>query len=124
MARAHEQPIRITTAAESRQVDIAHRQRRYLISMSIRTLCFVGAVIAGINHVVWLWPILIVAALFLPYVAVVMANANNTKGATPLDLLDNPYGTPQLGAGDAQRDGRGEDAEHLHPHGRSDQDRA
>jgi len=91
MARAHEQPIRITTAAESRQVDIAQRQKRYLITMSIRTVCFVGAVIAAVNHVTWLWPILIVASLFLPYIAVVIANASNTKGQTEMDLLDTHY---------------------------------
>ena len=96
MARAHEQPIRITTAAESRQVDIAHRQKRYLMAMGIRTLCFIGAVIAGVNHVVWLWPVLIVAALFLPYVAVVMANAVNTKGTTAMDLLDSPFDRHEL----------------------------
>jgi len=91
MARAHEQPIRITTAAQSRQVDLAQRQKRYGIAMAIRTVCFVGAVIAGANHINWLWPVLIVAALFLPYVAVVMANAANTKGATEMDLLDTHY---------------------------------
>jgi hypothetical protein len=96
MARAHEQPIRITTAAESRQVDIAHRQKRYLMAMGIRTLCFIGAVIAGVNHIVWLWPVLIVAALFLPYIAVVMANAVNTKGATAMDLLDSPFDRHEL----------------------------
>jgi hypothetical protein len=91
MARAQEQPIRITTAAQSRQVDLAHRQKQYGIAMAIRTVCFVGAVIAGANHITWLWPILIVAALFLPYVAVVRANAANTKGATETDLLDTVY---------------------------------
>ncbi|WGL50869.1 DUF3099 domain-containing protein [Nocardioides sp. BP30] len=96
MARAHDQPIRITTAAQSRQVDIAHRQRRYVMAMGIRTLCFIGAVIAGVNHVVWLWPVLILAAIFLPYIAVVMANAANTKGATEMDLLDTPYHANEL----------------------------
>ena len=38
----HEQVVRITSAAESPGVDIAHRQRRYLISMAIRTLCARG----------------------------------------------------------------------------------
>jgi hypothetical protein len=96
MVKAHEQPIRITTAAESRQVDISHRQRRYMMAMAIRTLCFIGAVIAGVNHVAWLWPVLILAAIFMPYVAVVMANATNTKGSRPMDLLDSPYDRHQL----------------------------
>jgi|GEM_PF-2732703 len=104
MARAQQEPIRITTAAQSRSVDIAHRQRRYLIAMATRTACFIGAVLAGANHITWLWPILIVAAIFLPYVAVVMANAANTKGSTAMDLLDSPYGGHELpGADDEDR---------------------
>ena len=51
------------------------RQKRYLLSMSLRTLCFVGAIIASMAGVDWLWPILIAGALILPYIAVVMANA-------------------------------------------------
>ena len=43
------QPIRITTAGRSRAEDIAIRQKRYAISMSIRSLCFIGAVIAGLD---------------------------------------------------------------------------
>ena len=111
MARAHEQPIRITTAAQSREVDIAYRQKRYLIAMSIRTACFIGAVIAGVNHIVWLWPVLILLALFLPYFAVVRANAANTKGATALDLLDTPYHQHELDQArtDERGDGRGEE---------------
>ena len=72
--------VRITSAAASRNADIAARQKRYLFSMGIRTLCFVGAIIASLAGIHWLWPILIVAALVLPYVAVVMANAATTQG--------------------------------------------
>ena len=80
MAKDHarsERPVRITTAAASREDDIRHRQRRYVISMGIRTVCFVAAVIVGHGWVMW---VLIVAALLLPYVAVVMANAASSKG--------------------------------------------
>ena len=45
--------------------------RRYIISMGIRTLCFIGAVVVGDNWVRW---VLVVGAFVLPYVAVVMAN--------------------------------------------------
>ena len=69
-------PVRITTAAASRDDDISARQRRYVISMGIRTVCFVAAVIVGHGWVMW---VLIVAALLLPYVAVVMANAASSK---------------------------------------------
>src|SRR3954469_1693830 len=71
--------VRITSAAASRNADIAARQKRYLLSMSLRTLCFVGAIIASLAGVHWLWPILIAGALVLPYIAVVMANAATTR---------------------------------------------
>ena len=72
-------PIRITTAGSSPEADLARRQKRYIISMSIRTACFIGAAIAGMAGINWLWPFLILAALVLPYVAVVNANAANTR---------------------------------------------
>jgi len=51
--RHHDEPIRITTAASSRADDIAARQKRYLLSMSIRSACFVGAVVSAIAGVDW-----------------------------------------------------------------------
>ncbi len=85
-------PIRITTVGSSPQDDIARRQKRYIISMSIRSLCFIGAAVAGVAGIDWLWPILIVAALILPYVAVVMANAATTRtDALPLTGGGNPH---------------------------------
>jgi DUF3099 family protein len=87
--------VRITSAAESRNADIAARQKRYLFSMSLRTLCFVGAIIASLAGIHWLWPILIVGALVLPYVAVVMANAATTKG-DGFALLDHGGGHREL----------------------------
>jgi hypothetical protein len=68
--------VRITTAGASREDDISSRQRRYVLSMGFRTLCFVAAVIVGHGVIMW---ILIVAALVLPYVAVVMANAASSR---------------------------------------------
>jgi hypothetical protein len=99
MARDHNrepEAVRITSAAASRNADIATRQRRYLLSMSLRTLCFVGAIVASLLGIHWLWPILIVGALVLPYVAVVMANAATTK-SDGFALLDHGSAHPQLG---------------------------
>ena len=72
---AHDRAIRITTASTSRQDEIAQRQRRYLLSMSLRTACFIGAVLAE----GWLRWVLVAGAVLLPYVAVVMANAVASK---------------------------------------------
>ncbi len=81
--RAHggETPIRITTAATSPHADIAARQRRYLIAMGVRTLCFVMVALLAITHAgpEWLPWIFVAGALILPYVAVVMANVSDTK---------------------------------------------
>ncbi len=79
--------VRITTASASRTEEIAGRQRRYVISMTIRTICFVAAVLVGPG---WLRWVLVAAALLLPYVAVVMANATHTKG--------DDFALPQGGA--------------------------
>jgi hypothetical protein len=93
MARNRSRPpeaVRITTAASDRNEDIARRQRRYLMSMSLRSLCFVGAIVAALAGVSWLWPILIFGALILPYIAVVMANAVSTR-SDAFDLADTAY---------------------------------
>ena len=49
-------------ARRSRADDIAARQQRYLISMGIRTVCFVGAVVSASPALAALW-VLIAAAL-------------------------------------------------------------
>ncbi|HEY7858568.1 MAG TPA: DUF3099 domain-containing protein [Candidatus Nanopelagicales bacterium] len=66
---------RITTAAPGLTADQITRRRRYLISMTIRTLCFLGAVVTPPP---WRWG-LVVAAVLLPYIAVVMANARRDE---------------------------------------------
>ena len=88
--------MRITTASTSANADLAKRQRRYLFSMSIRTVCFVGAIIA--NHG-WLMWTLIFGALILPYVAVVMANASTTK-SDGFSLIDRGIQRPELMSGE------------------------
>ena len=49
-----------------------------MFSMSLRTVCFVSAILT--RHVSWLWPVFIAGALVLPYIAVVMANAVHSRG--------------------------------------------
>ena len=90
--------IRITTAAGNRADDIRARQKRYLFSMSLRTICFVGAIIASLAGVDWLWPFLIAGAIVLPYIAVVMANAaaNLSDG---FKLREADFSRPELEAG-------------------------
>ena len=93
--------VRITTAAVSRQDDLRMRNRRYLLSMSLRTICFVGAVVAFLSHVDWLWPFLIAGAIVLPYLAVVMANAAAGR-KDGFELRTGDLTTPRLDPGKPQ----------------------
>ncbi|WP_122817648.1 DUF3099 domain-containing protein [Nocardioides pantholopis] len=88
--RTRPEPVRITTAAANRSEELAARQRRYLVSMLIRTVCFIGAAISGAAGITWLWPILIAAAVVLPYLAVVEANTADTR-TDAYDLPDTGY---------------------------------
>jgi hypothetical protein len=90
MSRREPEAVRITTATRSRSADIDARQRRYVISMGIRTLCFVAAVLS-IGH--WFMWAFVAASFFLPYVAVVMANA----GAAPDPGGPSPFSAEPLG---------------------------
>ena len=88
------EPIRITTASSSKAQDIASRQKKYLLSMSLRSACFIGAVIAGPGLLCWF---LIAGALVLPYVAVVLANVSTSR-TDGFALLDTTH-QRELGAG-------------------------
>ncbi|WP_055585044.1 DUF3099 domain-containing protein [Streptacidiphilus griseoplanus] len=66
--------IRITGARASLTDDVRGRQRRYIISMSIRTLCVILAVVLW-NVERPLAVIALVGGAVLPYIAVVVANA-------------------------------------------------
>ena len=98
--------IRITTASSSTHDDIAARQRRYVFSMAVRTVCFVAAILTdGVLR----W-VLVAAALILPYVAVVMANAAAPK-SDGFALADGISGHPQLPQGtDSEGPDRSEDS--------------
>lgn len=61
----------ITSAPKSLKNDLAGRQRRYLISMIIRTVCFLLTV-ALPSPYRWF---ALAGAMILPYIAVVVANA-------------------------------------------------
>jgi Protein of unknown function (DUF3099) len=89
---------RITSAAPPHSEDIAWRQKRYIIQMSIRAVCFMLAVVVpGPMRYV-----LLLAAVVLPYVAVVGANAGRGNLQTPPDSLMSdapPHEPPALGPG-------------------------
>ena len=82
--RGRSQVHMVTQARRSLSEDISFRQRRYLLMMGVRALCFIIAVVMFVNHLGWLTVIPAAGAIFIPYFAVVFANGgrepSNTRG--------------------------------------------
>jgi hypothetical protein len=72
----------VTEAHPSKSADIAYRERRYLIMMGIRVVCFVAAVIVFAKGGGWLTAIPAVGAIAIPYFAVVFANGGREPSST------------------------------------------
>lgn len=85
--RKGEEPVRITSAARPRSEDIRGRERRYIMSMAVRTLCFLLAIVFRDYWVVWVF---LAGAVLLPYVAVVIANAGVTPDPDASDVEYHP----------------------------------
>lgn len=81
----------ITNAQRGISQQQTARTRRYLISMAIRTVCFLLAI------VVPGWPkiLFIIGAVILPYLAVVIANAGRENDDPPMDSVAMPT-APEL----------------------------
>lgn len=90
-ARRPPDTVRVTTAPVTRADEQAGRQRRYLISMAVRTACFIGAVVVGPG---WLRWVLVAGACLLPYVAVVFANTEGRRDDGYLLSDPRPVRTP------------------------------
>jgi Protein of unknown function (DUF3099) len=88
---------RITGAQTSLSQDQRGRTRRYLWSMGIRTLCFLGAIAA---HGPLRW-VLVVLALVLPWVSVVSANVGREQDRDPPPTTVPTVERPALGSGPA-----------------------
>ena len=94
--RHHHDVQSVTSAPEARTEDQARRLKRYLITMAIRTACFVLLVVVD----AWYRWIFAAGAVFLPFIAVVAANAvmpRVTGRVRPvLSIVDE---TPQITRG-------------------------
>jgi hypothetical protein len=67
----------VTTAAISPEQELAARERRYIITMVIRTICFALAVLLPVP-LVWKLPA-VIAAIVLPWLAVTAANVGPAR---------------------------------------------
>ena len=79
----------VTEARKPRSEDIAYRERRYLIMMGFRLVCFVVAIVLFTQGAGWLAAIPAVGAIAIPYFAVVFANGGReptrTRGFRPYE---------------------------------------
>ena len=89
----HADPVNISTAPISHAQDIRGRQTRYVISMLIRTACFLGAIVAS-GPLRW---VLVAAALCLPYIAVVLANSGSRRAPQNASFTHEPFGALEPG---------------------------
>ncbi|MBA3742554.1 DUF3099 domain-containing protein [Sporichthya sp.] len=80
-SRKHEPVHSVTGVRDSLTADIRARQRRYVLFMGVRTLCFLAAVVTPSP---WRWMLLGVAVV-LPHIAVIVANGGRepTRDAPP-----------------------------------------
>ncbi|WP_201776866.1 DUF3099 domain-containing protein [Streptacidiphilus anmyonensis] len=89
-------PVRITAASRGLSEDIRHRQRRYALTMGIRTLCVILAIVLWqVDRIAAV--IAIVAGGVLPYIAVVFANAGHERTEEPFDSPYTPEDRPNPG---------------------------
>lgn len=85
----------ITTVGQSPESERKARMVKYLIAMTIRVICIVSAIfVEG-----WLMWLCFAGAIFLPYFAVVIANAQAPKAGTldQVSVVAKPI-TVDLGA--------------------------
>lgn len=103
----HDQAVRITGARASLTDDVRGRQRRYVISMGIRTVCVILTVLLWHVNTILAWAML-AAGLLLPYFAVVIANAGRENGTSLPHAYTPTADRPALES--APRDGEESDA--------------
>ncbi|MEV5970595.1 DUF3099 domain-containing protein [Streptomyces sp. NPDC051921] len=99
--------FRITGARQGLAEDVRGRQRRYVVSMTIRTLSVIAAVaLWNVERHVAI--VALVAGAVLPYIAVVIANAGRESAPSlPSSFIPHPV-RPELEA-DAERRDDGND---------------
>lgn len=86
----------VTSLPIAPQDEVAHRVRRYALTMSIRIACF--ALMVLVQPYGWYTWVFAIAAAVLPYIAVVFANAGSdsteTQAESPLQQLEATTADP------------------------------
>jgi len=84
---------RITSARSSHSEDVSRRMRNYAFSMGLRTLCVIGFIVAMPHWSAWVF---VPGAVFLPYVAVLLANAGRERNPVSVAPVPVDFSRPAL----------------------------
>ena len=90
--------VRITGARSSLTDDVRGRQRRYMIAMAVRTLCVILAVVLW-NESRIVAIIALAGGIFIPYLAVVIANAGRENSPNMPETFIGHQPQPMLEPG-------------------------
>jgi Flp pilus assembly protein TadB len=90
--------VRITGARSSLTEDVRGRQRRYMVSMAVRTLCVILAIVLW-NESRIVAIIALVGGTLIPYLAVVYANAGRESAPDMPETFIGYQPPPMLGPG-------------------------
>jgi hypothetical protein len=95
MSRKRRESVVITDLGSSRTAEIRERERRYVITMLFRALCFIAATVLFQGAARWF---AIGVAIMLPWLAVVLANAPKKRASQHAAYEPKaPRETPGLG---------------------------
>jgi uncharacterized membrane protein YdbT with pleckstrin-like domain len=85
--RPDDDPYVVTTAAPSPVAERRARERRYLITMGVRVIAFIAAIVLARQGWWFAAAVAIALSLVLPWIAVIAANApKRTRGAASPSL--------------------------------------
>jgi hypothetical protein len=85
-------PILVTTVRRNPRDELRERQRRYLLTMGLRVVCWILAIVLFGVGLRWEGGIAVAASLILPWVAVVAANAGPRRTAeSPSLYVQEPH---------------------------------
>jgi apolipoprotein N-acyltransferase len=96
-----DEPLLITTAPPSPAAERRARERRYLITMGLRLVCFILAIVLFGLGLRWIAAFAVAGSLILPWIAVVAANAGPTRGTAAAPSLYAARKAAELEAGHA-----------------------
>jgi hypothetical protein len=99
--RGKPEVVVVSGARASRHDDIDVRQRKYLLTMAVRTVAFVASVVLFVLGLQWIAAAVLALSLIAPIAGVIIANnhVRSPQGRPELfdhDLNDN---TPAIGRG-------------------------